>query len=190
MSLVRQIFGYWFWIAAVVVIPIVLAVVILLLPPEQSVAVSSLGRVILRNGIAGALVALIGVVIAQYLTGRRHSQALEHASRLEAQRAHEAALQKYFEQVGKLLIDKPLHRAAPGDNLSTGVRAQTLAVLEALDSERKRILLQFLHESNLILRDKPVVSLAGAYLREANLREAKLIKADLRGADLSGANLS
>ena len=49
---------------------------------------------------------------------------------LEDQRAHETALQNYFEQVGMLLLERPLRRANPGDNLSTVVRAQTLTVLE------------------------------------------------------------
>jgi hypothetical protein len=49
----------------------------------------------------------------------------------------------YFEQTGKLLIDQPLRRASPGDNLGTVARAQTLTVLERLDPDRKRILLQF-----------------------------------------------
>jgi len=104
---------------------------------------------ILSGGIAGATVGLIGVLIGvligQYFTERRHREDLRHTRDLEAQRAHEAALQKYFEQVGKLLIEQPLLSATPEDNLSIIVRAQTLSVLEGLDSERKRILLQFLY---------------------------------------------
>jgi hypothetical protein len=62
------------------------------------------------------------------LDDRRSQQARE----MEAERAHETALQKYFEDVGTLLIEQPLRRASHGDNLSTVVRAQTLAVLEGL----------------------------------------------------------
>ena len=61
------------------------------------------------------------------------------ARNLEAQRGSDAALQNYFEAVGELLIEKPLRRASPGNNLSTVVRAQTLSVLEGLDPDRKRI---------------------------------------------------
>jgi uncharacterized protein YjbI with pentapeptide repeats len=124
--------------------------------------------------LIGGLLALGGVFTAQMVS-----------ITLEAQRAHEAALQQYFEQVGKLLIEKPLRRASPGDNLSTVVRAQTLTVLEGLDPARKGILLQFLYESGLILRDQPVVSLMAA-----NLTGVKLSRIDLHGADLSRANLS
>jgi hypothetical protein len=96
-------------------------------------------------------------------------------------------LQNYFEQVGKLLIEKPLRRSSPGDNLSAVVRAQTLSVLEGLAPERKRILLLFLYESGLIYERKLVVSLVAANLSNAklsmaNLRGADLIEADLRGA--------
>jgi uncharacterized protein YjbI with pentapeptide repeats len=82
-----------------------------------------------------------------------------------------------------------LHRASTGDNLSTVVRAQTLAALEGLDPDRKRILLMFLYESGLIDKDKPVVSLSISNLGEANLRGANLRGAILSYADLSGANM-
>ena len=130
--------------------------------------------------LIGALIALGGVFTTQLVnTG------------LEAQRAQEAALQKYFEQVGELLIGKrSLRDATPSDHLGTIARAQTLTVLEGLDPERKRILLQFLYESDLIKVDKPVVNLEKANLREANLSEADLEKANLERARLKRANLS
>jgi hypothetical protein len=117
--------------------------------------------------LIGALVALGGVFIAQMVS-----------IVLEAERAREAALQTYFKDVGKLLIEKPLRRASPNDNLSTVVRAQTLTVLERLRPDRKRYLLQFLYESDLINKDKLVVRLVMANLSNAYLR----------GGDLSGAN--
>jgi hypothetical protein len=40
-----------------------------------------------------------------------------------------------------------------------------------LDFDRKRILLQFLYESGLIRKDKPVVSLVAANLSRADLSE-------------------
>jgi uncharacterized protein YjbI with pentapeptide repeats len=144
---------------------------------------------ILKNAaLIGAVLALGGVFTTQLVN-----------SALEAQRTREAALQKYFEQVGKLLIEKPLRRASPGDHLSTVVRAQTLTVLEGLDHDRKRILLLFLYESGLIHKDKQVVPLVRANLSRANLSRANLgganlvrvnlSRADLRGADLKGADL-
>jgi uncharacterized protein YjbI with pentapeptide repeats len=162
----------------------------LLLILVQRVAGANLRGTILSGGVIGAIVGFVGVLVGQYLAQRRHSQSLLQAQELEAQRAHEAALQNYFEQVGNLLIEQPLRQASPGDNLSTVVRAQTLAVLAGLDADRKRILLQFLQESGLIEKeDEQVVSLYGADLREGNLSRAALPGANLRGTDLSAAIL-
>ena len=144
---------------------------------------------LLSGGVVGAVVGLVGVVIGQYLTQRRHSQSLRQTAELEAQRAHEAALEKYVEHLGKLLTEQQLRHAAADDHLRAVARAHTLAVLEGLDPDRKRVLLGFLHESNLIHLDKPIISLLGANLKGANLPGANLKGADLRGADLREANL-
>ena len=141
---------------------------------------------LLSGGVVGAVVGLVGVVIGQYLTQRRHSQSLRQTAELEAQRAHEAALEKYVEHLGKLLTEQQLRHAAADDHLRTVARAHTLAVLEGLDPDRKGILLQFLHESNLIHLDKPVISLLGASLKGANLKGANLPRANLKRADLRG----
>ena len=83
-----------------------------------------------------------------------------------------------------MLIEHP-------DNASLGTvaRAQTLAVLEGLDPDRKRILLQFLYESNLIEAESPAISLLGANLRKANLGGANLERANQLGANLEEAYL-
>ena len=62
-------------------------------------------------------------------------------------------------------------------------------MLEGLDPDRKRVLLQFLHEPNLIHLDKPIISLLGANLKGADLKGAHLHRANLKGADLRGADL-
>src|SRR5215217_134433 len=144
---------------------------------------------LLSGGVVGAVVGLVGVVTGQYLTQRRHSQALRQTAELEAQRAHAPALEKYVEHLGKLLTEQQLHHAAADDHLRAVARAHTLAVLEGLDPDRKRVLLQFLHESNLIHLEKPIISLLGANLKGAHLHRANLKGADLRGADLREANL-
>jgi hypothetical protein len=68
--------------------------------------------------VVGAVAGFVGALVGQYLTLRRQSESLLQAQKLEAQGAHEAALQNYFEQAGKLLIDQPLRRASPDDNLA------------------------------------------------------------------------
>jgi uncharacterized protein YjbI with pentapeptide repeats len=137
------------------------------------------------GALAGAVVSLVGVLIAQYLTQRRHSEALRQSAELEEQRANKDALLKYFEVVGQLLTNPP----SEADYLRPILRAQTMTLLEALAPDHKRILIQFLYESNLIGPEKPGLSLQGANLERANLETANLAEAYLERANLSGANL-
>ena len=139
---------------------------------------------------AGAVFELIGVLVGQYLTQLRHTEALRQTAELEEQRANKDALLKYFEVVGHLLTSPP----SEADYLRPILRAQTLTLLEALEPGHKRILLQFLYESSLLGPEKPGFGLQGANLAEANLervllQRAKLEEAHLVGANLAGANL-
>jgi Pentapeptide repeats (8 copies) len=111
---------------------------------------------------------------------------------LADERRQDDALQAYLDGMSQLLTDKemPLHRAQPGDSLSTVARARTRTVLGRLDSARKRHVLQFLFESKLIFKRRHnIVSLQQADLSGADLREANLIRANLLEADLSEARL-
>ena len=138
------------------------------------------------GALAGAVVGLVGVLIGQYLTNQRHNEALRHTAELETQKADDAALLKYLEVVGQLLTDP----SRDDSLLSPIIRAQTMALLEASAPGHKRILLEFLYESNLIGPEKPVLSLQGANLREANLERGHLERANLVDANLVDANLS
>jgi hypothetical protein len=138
---------------------------------------------------AGAVFELIGVLVGQYLTQLRHTEALRQTAELEEQRANQAALLKFFELGGQLL-----RGPSEADYLSPILHAQTLTLLEALEPGHKRILLQFLYESSLLGPEKPGFGLQGANLAEANLervllQRAKLEEAHLVGANLAGANL-
>ena len=145
------------------------------------------------GALAGAVVGLIGVLIGQYLTQRRHSEALRKTAELEEQRANREALLKYFEyvgQLGSLVVTDP----SKADSLSPILRAQTYALLEGLEPDHKRILLQFLYELSLIGPEKPGLSLQGtnlerAHLVRTNLAEAYLVRANLGEANLVDANL-
>jgi hypothetical protein len=88
------------------------------------------GAVSDNAALIAALVPLGGVFTAQMVSIALEDQRAREARELETQRAHEAALQSYFEQVGELLMEKPLHQSSPGDSLSIIVRALTLTVLE------------------------------------------------------------
>ena len=174
-------------IGVIATLVLAVAVVMVLLRAGGAKAVSD------NAGLIGALVALGGVFTAQMVSIALEDQRTREARDLEVQRTRVAALQNYLKDVGELLIEKSLHQAVSGDSLSTVVRAQTMAVLEGLDPDRKRILLRFLFESKLIGRGEvqpPVVSLASANLTYANLREVHLSGAYLVGCRLSGANLS
>jgi hypothetical protein len=172
-----------FAIGVIVTVILAVGVVLTLLLTHDAKALSD------NAPLIAAVIALGGVGTAQMVGIALEDRRRQEARDLEAQRTREAALQNYFEAVGELLIEKPLRRSGPGDNLSTVVRAQTLSVLEGLDPDRKRILLLFLYESGLIHKDKPVVSLSGANLSRANLSRANLSRANLSGANLGGANL-
>jgi hypothetical protein len=123
----------------------------------------------------------------------REAQAAQRKRELEveSQRAQDAALRAYLDQMSQLLTDKdrPLHRAQVGDILSSVARAQTLTVLPRLDDDSKARVLQFLYESGLISKDRVVLELKGADLSGANLRKADLSEADLRKANLHEADL-
>jgi flagellar basal body-associated protein FliL len=118
----------------------------------------------------------------------------------------ESTLQDYFDKMSELLLKENLRgniltfsvdskflkggELKSGDEVRTVARARTLTVLSRLDGRRKGSLLQFLYESHLLEKDKPIVFLHGANLSRADLSEAYLSEADLSGAYLFGAYLS
>ena len=117
------------------------------------------------------------------------------------QRAQDNALQAYLDQMSQLLADKGLRNKEHWlDDARVTARARSLTVLRQLSSERKRSVLQFLYEAQLINEaEKPgpdddtlnarIVGLSGADLREANLRYISLEGAALDGAILENADL-
>jgi uncharacterized protein YjbI with pentapeptide repeats len=125
-------------------------------------------------------------------------QRAETDRQLALNRIQEDRLQAYLDRMTDLLLEKGL-RASPEDSEIRHVaRTRTLTVLRSLDNERQRLLLSFLHDSELlsgtdsILRGAYMsrIDLSRTYLRKANLSGARLRKANLSGADLSEANLS
>src|SRR5258708_2520736 len=102
----------------------------------------------------------------------------------------ETALQSYIDKLSELLLHEKLRESKPEDEVRKIGRVQTLTVLPRLDNERKKSVLQFLHESGLIDIGMSIIDLDGADLSRAHLRVANLYRADLRGADLSEAYLN
>src|SRR5215213_1535475 len=140
--------------------------------------------------VAGGTWLLVGAGVVGVLYVSRRN--LKHLQEHGVQHTQENALPAYVDQMVRLLNDKdrPLRRSERGDEVSTLGKGLTLRMLPRLDGESKARVLQFLYETDLIIKDRSVVDLLGADLRGANLREANLRGADLRGADLSRANLS
>src|SRR6266566_7019902 len=101
----------------------------------------------------------------------------------------ETALQAYIDKMSALLLEKCLRTSQKKDDVREVARVRTLRVLPGLDNERKRSVIQFLHESQLICKDNPILLLNQADLRKASLDEAELKGANLSGAKLMGANL-
>lgn len=156
--------------------------------------------------LAGAFIALFGVLIAQFFNTSNARSSQVHQQEMEDKRAQDDALQKYIDQISELLIDKHFRKAGSEDDKRAVVRAKTLTLLLRLDGERKTILLQFFHEASLIKKEAPgneyiypLIELTRADLSHASLahidlngddlRDANLSDADLEGANLRGANL-
>ena len=146
----------------------------------------------------------IGGYLFNFTTSRNERQAAAKRDQTERDIAsdnqRETALQSYIDKISELLLDKHLREPQSDDEVRTIARVRTLTTLPRLDATRKGSVIQFLHESQLIERDKSIINLkganlseanlSGANLSEANLSEAKLVEAKLVEANLSGANLS
>src|SRR5215211_6221719 len=114
---------------------------------------------------------------------------------VENQRAQDEALQAYLDQMAQLMLldeadeakPKPLRKSAPRDEVRILARARTLTVLRRLGSERKRSIVDFLYEADLIKFSQPIIQLGSP---DAQYSAADLSGADLRGAFLLGAHLT
>jgi uncharacterized protein YjbI with pentapeptide repeats len=135
----------------------------------------------------------VGGYLFNYTTSRNERKATQLRDQTERDIAldnqHEQALQAYIDNMSELLLEKQLRESGQDDEVRKIARVRTLTVLPRLDEWRKLSVLQFLHESDLIDKDKSIIDLFGADLREARLKEANLGRAMLAGADLRGANL-
>ena len=155
----------------------------------------------------------IGLAIGGYfLSTRQKATELEIAQkgreseqRIAKDREEEQALQTYFSEMSKLLLEHQLIASKEDSEQRSIARSRTLTTLRRLNPERKAALLLFLYESKLIDAETSIVSLSGANLAGANLAgaqmqharlqrarlpSAKLADANLEGAALEGANLA
>jgi len=128
----------------------------------------------------------------QKITAQRY----ENDQEIAADKQKEDLLQTYLDRMSELLLKHDLRASSdPKGEVRYIARSRTLTVLSRLDANRKKSLLQFLYESDLINATTGSIvqlegaDLSGAKLSGANLRDANLNHADLSGANLIGANL-
>src|SRR5215204_5270308 len=158
-------------------------------------------RTISRNApLVSALIALLGVLIAQVVNAHLTSSTQENQQLLDQEARQNSELQNYLSTVGEL----PTNRDPAAD---TAAQAQTLTVLPDLDPDQKRTVMQFLYQADLINKDNPRIKLFYADLTSAdlsgydaqenvfmldnvNLRGVNLADADLEYTNLEGSNLS
>jgi hypothetical protein len=108
----------------------------------------------------------------------------------EREPGQQPALEAYEDYILELLLNKDLRASPPDSCARETARARTLSVLHRIGIDRKREVLEFLHENELISKRNTVIDLHNADLREADLKDANLIDANLRAVDLRRARLS
>ena len=132
---------------------------------------------------------------------------------LEDQRAQDAALQAYLDQMSTLLLEEDLRNSAADSEVGTLARARTVTVIQRLNADGNQNVIRFLSEAKLtggitgqssisLLTqadlqgahfegvDLSAIDLSDADLSDAYLSNANMESADLSGADLSNADLS
>jgi uncharacterized protein YjbI with pentapeptide repeats len=111
----------------------------------------------------------------------------ERAQAVEEQRAQNAALQAYLDQMNHLMLEKGLVGSEEGDTVFTLAKARTTTALAQFDGKRNQAVTRFLSDAGL-LRDPAL--LAKADLPDAKLHKAVLQNANLADTNLKGANLT
>ncbi|BAQ63333.1 pentapeptide repeat-containing protein [Geminocystis sp. NIES-3709] len=104
---------------------------------------------------------------------------------LELERYRQTILTDYLTQITQLTLDNPLWKLQQNPYL---LRAMTQTVLDEIDGERKRYIIMFLQDTNLLTFNNQITS--PPLLQNANLTEAKLNNLDLSHANFSGADLT
>ena len=139
-----------------------------------------------------AIPAVVGLGAAWYTAQQAKVSAMENTDN-----QREAAFQGYLDKMSDLLLQEHLRTSPPDSEVRSIARARTLAIFPQLDDIRKRRLLRFLYESDLIKKDtgKEILDLNGLSLYELSLVGIDMRKIDLSGVslrddDLSEANLS
>jgi hypothetical protein len=110
--------------------------------------------------------------------------------RITSDNQQEAALQEYIKEISELLLKNNLRGSDKDNEVRTIARVRTLTLFSRLEATRKRIVIRFLNEADLISAGRCIIQLKGADLRETNMRWLNLKNVDLSSVNLSNADLS
>ena len=113
-------------------------------------------------------------------------QSAQAERNLAEQRAQDATLQAYLDQMSTLMLNRNLLESEPSDPTFALAQARTSTVILRLDGAHNRSVTRFLRDSGLA----DDLLLSGIDLRGANLNDADLGDADLLDADLSTAQVT
>jgi uncharacterized protein YjbI with pentapeptide repeats len=126
----------------------------------------------------------------------------KNEQRIASDNQQEAALQEYIKEMSELLLERNLRKSDWDAEVRNIARVRTLTVLPRLDGTRKRNVLLFLYDADLIDKGRQIIDVADADFSEAYLSEVSLCRpkwisrsSDERevitmiSADLSGVNL-
>ncbi|MBW4667475.1 MAG: pentapeptide repeat-containing protein [Cyanomargarita calcarea GSE-NOS-MK-12-04C] len=141
-----------------------------------------------KNLIASIIIAIVSVVVIclLFLGNIANTNSFNFSSTTNSHR--QAVLNDYLQTMTGILLEESPREIS---EKSTLFRAITQATLQELDPERKRYVIMFLHDANLlkISSKKQASLLLGANLVKANLQNLNLSSTDLRGANLRAADL-
>ncbi len=132
-------------------------------------------------------------------------QRIEADKRLAADKRHQEILDTYLDRMSELMLKERLRTSDQDSQVRDIARARTLLALQAIDNNRKVLLLKFLYEAGLIgwVGEKPtiddtikekelhpsIIPLDGVDLREIDLNGVKLNGINLTNTNLERANL-
>lgn len=109
---------------------------------------------------------------------------------LATDQQQEATLKSYLDDMADLLFNHKLRNSKPEDEVSQIAKERTLTTLRRLNSNRNKIVLQFLQDAHLIGMKNAVIDLRSTDLSGLDLSGVNLSNVDLSGANLSADNLN
>ena len=102
-------------------------------------------------------------------------QRAQSAQAIEEERAEDAALQSYLDQMSRLMLENNLRDAEEDSETRTLAGARTLTILQSLGEQKhKKSALRYLYEADLIDSPQPIVGLEGANLQDIDLENTNL----------------